>query len=372
MIDPARVARWTTKLQEMATTPLERRPDLPEVAERWEAWWSFASDRPILIGTVEDAARGAGVRRDKLFDLLEQPEKWLEARLRQMSSAYWIDQSIPHVRVDIGPVAPGAFLGAPLHFAVGEDTSWQTPILTADDWDGSVPDADPARGWLSRTLSLAARTARDAAGKYLVALPDLSGCADILANLRGTERLLMDLYDRPHAVRRGCEAIVDSWETAFSGLYDAVIGAGSAPVSWLFAWSSMPYAVPTCDFNFMIGPGQFEEICLPSIREQARRAGRALFHLDGPGAAKHAPILARTPEITAVQYTPGAGTPSALARLDMLKGLQDAGKPILAVCPAAEAAELCRRLDRRGLVLWPEGLSTPEQARDLEAAVGAR
>jgi hypothetical protein len=61
------------------------------------------------------------------------------------------------------------------------------------------------------------------------------------------------------------------------------------------------------DFNYMIGPDDFVETCLPSLREQARRAGRCVLHVDGPGAANHAAAIAGAPEITAVQYTPGAG-----------------------------------------------------------------
>ena len=80
-------------------------------------------------------------------------------------------------------------------------------------------------------------------------------------------------------------------------------------IQWLGCWSPVPYTLPTCDFNYMISPAQFAEFCLPSLREQARRAGRCVFHLDGPGASRHAPALAAEPAITAIQYTPGAGTP---------------------------------------------------------------
>ena len=69
--------------------------------------------------------------------------------------------------------------------------------------------------------------------------------------------------------------------------------------------------------------------------------------------------------ITAVQFTPGAGTPSALARLEMFRRLQSAGKPVLAVCPAEEVPALLDRLDPRGLALWPQDLASPQQADAL-------
>jgi hypothetical protein len=358
--------RWTERLSEISKKPLACCANFPEIAERWEAWWRFDADRPLLVGAVPDRRAAPDLRRDKLFDLLGQPDRWLELRQRQMEHTCWIDQAVPHVRVDIGPVATAAFVGAPLHFAPAEDTAWLSPLMNSDEWD--FPAIDAGSGILAVTLELARRAAKAGAGRFLVAVPDLSGPPDVLAALRGTERLLLDLVDRPTEVRRASGRLVESWEVVFTEMYDAILTEGAGPSTWLFAWSSVPYTVPTCDFNAMIGPAQFNDLCLPPLEEQARRAGRCLFHLDGPDAARHAPALCRSPAISAIQFTPGAGTPSALARIAMLAEIQSAGKPVLVICPASEVAELCRRLDRRGLAVWPDGLATPEQARELERA----
>lgn len=133
----------------------------------------------------------------------------------------------------------------------------------------------------------------------------------------------------------------------------------------------MPYTLPTCDFNYSIGEDQFHTFCLPSLTEQARRAGRCLFHLDGPGASKHADALAQTPEITAVQYTPGAGTPSAIAKLDMLQRLQAAGKPLVVVCPFEELATLVDALDPRGVMFLQIDLHNERDAQEAMRIVGA-
>ena len=85
-----------------------------------------------------------------------------------------------------------------------------------------------------------------------------------------------------------------------------------------------------------ISPTDFVEVCLPSLHEQARRAGRAVYHLDG--APRHARALAEDSAITAIQYTPGDGTPSALAVLS--KGL------IGALLPAHARANDPREHDR--------------------------
>ena len=349
----------------IGSKPLQFCPDFPALAQRWEAWWAFRSTRPLLIASV--SAR-SDIRHDKAFDLLEDPSAWLAVRRRQLEATRFSEDTPPNLRVDLGPVAPAAYLGAPLHFAPQENTSWQTPII--EEWDDlAAAHLDPQNRWLQATLALMSACARDAAGRYLVCLPDFSGAFDILANLRGTERLLMDLYDHPDAVRRAADRAVDAWEQVFATSYETILGEGAGVNSWVQVWSDRPYTIPTCDFNFMIGPDVFRDLVMPSLAEQSRRAGRCLFHLDGPGAARHAETLAEEPAITAVQFTPGAGTPSALARLDMFRMLQDSRKPLALVCPAEEVAELAEKLDPRGLALMPEGIRSPEHLQELQRQV---
>ena len=359
-IAPRRAA-WSAALKAISSKSLEFRPDFPEVARRWERWWHFEAERPLLVGSV---AKRTDIRWDKAFDLLEQPDAWLRVRRQQLEGLHWFGDTVPSIRVDLGPVVTGAMLGAPLHFAPADNTSWQTPSIASCS-DDAIPRLDPRTHWLKVILALADRTAQDAAGRYVVNLPDFSGAVDILANLRGSENLLMDLYDSPGWVMRAADRTVDAWEHAFGRFYETVLSHGAGAIGWLQVWSDEPYTIPTCDFNYMIGPEQFRQFCLPSLAEQGRRAGRCLLHVDGPGAAKHAEALAEAPEITAVQFTPGAGTPSALPWIDMFRMLQRARKPLVVICPVAEVAKIVNALDHRGLTLIPEGISTPHEADDL-------
>jgi hypothetical protein len=360
---PDRIEPWKKTLRELGAKPLALKPDFPEVARRWEAWWACRNDRPLLVAA---ASRGAKIRWGKAFDLLEKPREWLEVRRRQVESIHWAGDAVPSVRVDLGPVSMAAYLGAPLALSEEEQTTWQTPII--EDW-ARLPsfELDRANRWFRAALELARLTAEDARGRYAVCLPDLTGAMDVLANLRGPERLCMDLLENGEPVLAAAAKAVDAWEGAFVAFHDAILGAGAGILQWLGCWSPVPYTLPTCDFNFMISPAQFAEFCLPSLREQARRAGRCVLHVDGPGASRHAPALAKEPLITALQYTPGAGTPSALAKLEMLKMLQAAGKPIFVSCPVEEVPELLRKLDPRGLCLGPSGIKSPAHADEVAA-----
>ncbi|MEI8243848.1 MAG: hypothetical protein WCI17_11315 [bacterium] len=341
--------------------PLTCCPDYPERVARWEAWWTFASDRPLACVSV---GTNKNIRWDKAFDLLEQPEQWLAVRRAQLENTHWAGDEVPSIRVDIGPVAIAAFAGAPLHFSAAENTSWQHPIIRS--WDPLPPlRLDPDNRWYRAVMKLLEVTAADAAGNYAVMMPDYSGAVDALANLRGSEDLLLDLYDHRAAVIRAADALVDVWEGAYRRTNEILAASGAAMTTWVGPGSRVPYTVPTCDFNYMIGPQDFIETCLPSLREQARRAGRCALHVDGPGAANHAEAIASAPEITAVQYTPGAATPSALERIHLFKRWQAAGKPVVVCCPKEEVPEIVRQLDPRGLLIWPSGVSSPSEADEM-------
>ena len=360
-----RRAAWCGQLAEIASKPLEMCPSFPRIARRWEAWWRFAADRPLLVGSLETPA---DIRWDKAFDLLDDPESWFAVQKAQLTHRHFIGDAVPRIRADLGPVAPAAFLGAGVRFSREDNTTWQSPII--EDWSEGLADLDLSSPWLQALLDVARRTAADAAGKYLLSMPDLSGAMDIVVNLRGTEPVLTDLYDAPRAILNAVATALDAWEQSFVLFYDAALSCGTGLTTWLYAWSNEPYTVPTCDFDAMLSPKQFAEFCLPSLVEQARRAGRCLFHLDGPGAARHAEALAAEDAITAVQYTPGAGTPSAVEHLDMLRMLQSAGKPLFLFCPVEEVPALIDGLDPRGFVLCPMGIRSPRQADELVQLVG--
>lgn len=370
VIDPQRRAVWAANQQRARQAGLALKPDFAEVAERWEAWWRFEADRPILIAEVRD---GAGIRWDKAFDLFDEPACWLEVNRTQIEHTRAFDGALPGIRIDFGPVFTAALLGAPLKLAVEENTTWQEPCI--DDWDAVDLDAfrriDPSNPWWSTMLELAEATAADAAGRYMLRQPDFTGAIDALANMRGPENLLMDLYDAPAKVKAAAEAVVEAWGQAFAVFHDVAAKHGAAVDTWLRAWSGVPYTVPTCDFNFSIGEGQFREFCLPTLARQCAEARRGMFHLDGPGAAKHAPALAESPQITAVQYTPGAATPRATEKLSMYRMLQAAGKPVLVVCEADEVGEMARSLDRRGLALMVTGVKREADAEAMLAEVCA-
>lgn len=357
----AELNAWGHNLQQIASKPLDLCPEFPTIARRFEAWWAHEClDRPILIAAANtDPSRPINRR----LDLLETPDEWLAAKKKDMLQLHRVGDALPHIRVDFGPVLLGGMLGGKIEF--GADTTW-THAFIKDDWSNAPPwelrDDNPLFQLLRRLTDM---VSKDAAGKYLVCMPDLGGSADVLLNLRGSQQLCMDAIEQPDRVKENIDAIYPAWRRAFMELYRITQSSNAGLIHWLQLWSNRPYMIPACDFNFMIGPNEFRDLCLPDIARQAATVGRAVFHLDGPGAARHIDALLEVPDIQAIQFTPGEGTPSALPWIEMFRKIQGKGRSVLVMSPAKEICALCDALRPEGLAIMITESIAPGAADEL-------
>ncbi len=350
------LAQWSQTLKRIGAAPLSLCPDFPRIARRFEAWWSQQLlDRPIFMASYNTNPARPITRR---LELLENPAAWLEAKHADVAQTRYVGDAIPYIRTDFGPVLLGPMLGGNLEF--GSDTAW-THAFINDDWS-NAPDwilRDDNRWWML-LRELTELVAADAPGNYVICTPDLGGSADVLLNLRGSENLCLDIMIQPELIRGHVDAIYPAWHEAFTGLYRRAMNAGAGLFHWLCLWSNRPYVVPACDFSYLISPESFNTVCLPDIARQAETVGRAVFHLDGSGATRHLDALLEIPEIKAIQYTPGEGTPSALPWVEMFKKIQARGRSLLIFAPASEAIQLCECLRPEGLAFQITGSAGPE------------
>ena len=72
--------------------------------------------------------------------------------------------------------------------------------------------------------------------------------------------------------------------------------------------------------------------------------------------------------IQAIQFTPGAGNPSALRWVDMFRKIQRKGRSVLVICPSEEVLPLCAALRPQGLALIVDDAPSPEALDALFAA----
>jgi hypothetical protein len=330
---------------------------------RHEAWWhGEVVGRPLFLASANAAPQRPISRR---MELLDRPAEWLAAKLNDMQQLHRPGDMLPSVRADLGPVLLGSLLGGERLFEA--DTAWTLSFID-DAWSNVDWLLRADNPWWQRMVDLMEAVAADAAGRYVVMSPGLGGTSEVLLNMRGAGGLSLDVIDRPDTIVQAVQSIFPAWQRAFHQLYAIASANGAWLIHWLNLWSSCRYLVAESDFAYMISRPAFESLFLPDLARQAADVGRAVYHLDGPAATRHLDALLDVPAIRAVQYSPGAGSPSALAWVPMLHKIQERGKSLLIHCPAGEVLALCDALQPEGLAIYVDTVLSVDQLDALYEA----
>ncbi len=336
-----------------------------EAAGWVEAWWrGEVLDRVCL---KVDAPRNPGPPKpepvlsgEALEAFWTDPEQVVGRWVDYLPQWWFGGEAFPvmcPVSVQI-PAVLANYLGSPLHFE-GTTTGWCEPII--EDW-GQCPELrfDEGSPWYRKSVALLRRGGQAAQGKCLLSAPGFNGPGEILAQLRGSERLAMDLMDNPEPVHEALGTInrlwLDYWERMNAIIHEYVPGY----LFWMNIWSERPATDLQVDFSIMISNEMFREFFLPHVAQQTEWVERTIYHLDGPGAARHLDSLLELPKLTGIQWVPGAGAPPMSEWMDLLKRVQKAGKLLYIACLPREVEKLVRGLRPEGLLLTTHAKTVQE------------
>ncbi len=361
---------------------MEYKDDLEVAQRRMAAWWEGAIiDRAVVQVTAPrsgvaadhlDSLRSTdGLSRDRLLAWYTDPELVIPRHERLVAGTFWGGEAVPVMfPFSISLVAiVAAYLGCPYGPIVGSNTGWAEPVI--DDW-ATRPGLvfDPANEWWLRTRRLLDAAAQRAPGRYYVGVPDLNGPGEILALLRGTERLAVDLIEHPDAVKVALKEVEAAWlrywEAAIGTIHQYIGGY----LHWMGLWSDLPSSDLQNDLSCMTSPQMFEEFFIPGLERQTRWVARTVYHLDGPGAVRHLDALLALPEMDAIQWVPGAGKPPMSRWIRLLRRIQAHGKLLVLDCEPWEVELLLADLEPEGLLLKTR-CATEEEARRLLSKVGS-
>jgi len=332
---------------------VEGKPDFEEARGRVEAWWrGEPTDRvPIKVCAPLKELSLPRPGPEDLASWWTDPDVVVPSLEAQVAATYWGGEAVPVLfPVRGGMVAVlAAYLGCPYHFT-GTTTAWADPIIS--DWDDAPGlEFDPSNEWWRISAALLEAAAERAPGRYLVGLPDLNGPGEILARLRGTERLLYDLVENPEPLPPALARINLAWRRAFRECRDIINRHVPGSIFWMGIWSDQPAADLQCDFSCMISPGMFDELFLPGLMQQTEWVGRTIYHLDGPDAVRHTDSLLALPLLSGLQWVPGAGAPPMRQWTELLRHILEAGKLLYISCAPQEVGSLLEELPHRGLFL---------------------
>jgi len=358
---------------------LEYKDDWPQARERYDAWWHgeivdraairvVAPRKPLKPGETPDYLMEPGVlSEEELFNWFTDPEQVVPRLERQMEAICWGGEAFPVAfPVAIRLVAIlAAYLGCPYKVFPGSNTWWADPII--DDWRQRPRLAfDPQNEWWRISKRLLEAAAQRGVERYYVGIPDLNGPGEIVARLRGTRELAMDLIDQPDAIPPVLEQVNHAWLRCWQACVGAIHQWMGGYIYWMGIWSDSPSIDLQCDFSCMISPEMFEEFFLPAIEQQTQWVGRTIYHLDGPGAVRHLDALLSLPELDGIQWVPGAGAPPMSEWIPLLRRIQAKDKLLVLSCEKWEVETLLTELEPEGVLLD----TTCDSEEDAQALLG--
>lgn len=343
------------------------KPDWPEARQRLSAWWKGEKlDRCMLqLWAPRDGAKLVPVPREP--ETLEQ--RWTDLDYLDAVNEYDFQttffgaEALPVWSSGFpGHVALPTFYGCP--FQLSRTTGWHDPILTGEKLDVSHLRVDRQSRWWKFGDMLLDHERRVTAGKSIPSMGAIFGCGDTLAMLRGNERMLFDLVDDPAAVREAELKLMDDWIDVHRHHVEMLTRDGGPYATWFGLWAPGKYYVTQCDVSYGISAAAFRECFVPALRKQMEYLDYSIYHCDGEGAFHLVDEIASIGKINAIQILPGAGKPSPLHYLDVLRKVQRLGKGLHIGIPPEEVETALSLLSSRGLFL-AVSCNSEKQAREV-------
>ena len=161
--------------------------------------------------------------------------------------------------------------------------------------------------------------------------PDLVEGLDVLASLKGTEQVLMDMLMQPEILEEELTAVNRVYLEVFDRIYNIIQEDGEMAFCYFSLWGPGKVSKLQSDISVMVSEEDFRRFAIPYLREQCREIDYTLYHLDGVDALRHLGAILEIDELNAVQWTPGVGEPQGgdPCWYDVYRKIMAAGKSVM-------------------------------------------
>ena len=305
--------------------------NLEETKQRYINWWNH---KGIIVNMWEHFQTGVKPHADVPMPPAPKSldQKWFDPQWRADYLDWYVAHSclkadmLPVANTQLGPGSLAAILGGV--FEGGEDTIWIHP--NPNYTDDIQFDPNNPHYLLHKELLKACK--QKAKGNYYVGMPDLMEGMDVLAAIKGTDKVLLDTVMQPEVLERQMQQINDIYFKVFDELYDIIREGDEMAFCYFSAWAPGKMAKLQSDISTMISVEDYRRFVQPFIREQCQKIDYTLYHLDGVGALHHLPALLEVEELNAIQWTPGVGEPQGGSAkwYDLYRRILAAGQSIMA------------------------------------------
>jgi hypothetical protein len=344
--------------------------DWQRIWRDWNAWWAGELDRPLVTLEITDPVPGADTSQLSKFGLEQPADEVLDNWQRILEATHWLGDAYPKWWVNYGPGVMAAFLGSPVSWS--PDTTWFAPLAGVESLADMHVAYDAHNPWWQRVKTLTTCAVERWGRQVLISITDIGGNLDILASLRGSEKLLLDLMDDPCQVERLVREITLLWIRYYDELEAITSATGRGNACWGPCWSPGKGYMLQCDFSYMISPRMFERFVMPDLVACCAHLDYGFYHLDGKGEIPHLDHLLSIERLRGVQWQPGDGQPLADHWLPLLKRIRDAGKLCQVYVTREGAMTIQKELGGRGFIfhIINETLTVEEGEAFLRALLG--
>ena len=305
--------------------------NLEETKQRYINWWNH---KGIILNMWEHFQEGVQPHAEIMppAPAKDLSQKWFDPQWRAEYLDWYVAHSslkadiLPVANTQLGPGSLAAILGGV--FEGGEDTIWIHPN---PDFTDEIVFNPEHPNWILHKELLKACKAK-ANGHYFVGMPDLMEGLDVLAALKGTDRVLLDTVMQPEILEQQMQQINDIYFKVFDELYDIIREGDEMAFCYFSSWAPGKMSKLQSDISTMISQDDYCRFVQPFIREQCQKIDYTLYHLDGVGAMHHLPALLEIEELNAIQWTPGVGEPQGGSPkwYDLYKKILAGGKSVMA------------------------------------------
>ncbi len=314
--------------------------DWQRITRDWQAWWAGELPRALvsieIVDPVQDVERSQLTRWGLDLPVDELLDSWQCV----LEATHWLGDAFPKWWPNFGPGTMAAFLGSRVSWS--PNTTWFWPLEGVSSLSEIQPRYDPHNPWWLRVQAVTRRAVERWGNQVLVGIADIGGNLDVVAGLRSSERLLLDVTDDPENVDRVVREITALWLRYYAELEAITRTVGRGNACWGPVWSPGPGYMLQCDFSYMISPRMFKRFVAPDLTTCCAKLDYAFFHMDGKGELAHLDHLLAISRLRGIQWQPGDGQPKADGWLDILRRIRAGGK-LCQVYVTRQGARVIRR-----------------------------
>jgi len=279
-----------------------------ETKIKFTNWWAHKNvGRPLMMVIAKKEGADDPLPEEFVYKTMDEKYRNAEHMIKRYQhyceTHEFLAESFPNMSADFGPGSVASYIGSDIVF--NEDTVWFNEFV--EEWaDLPKIEFDPENKWWKEHYALVKKARELAGDDFYIGIPDLMENIDVLASLRGAQKMIFDMIDEPEEVEERIKQISDIYFEYFDRFYDVVKDAkGDSCYTVFQIWGKGKTAKLQCDFSAMMSPTNFRDFIQEPLREQAKKLDNILYHLDGPDAIKHMDAIMEIDEIDALQWTSG-------------------------------------------------------------------